>query len=355
MTSSTAVLPADVPLAPEVRRYLSRLGNADFIFAPPLFLSRFLIRAACWLTSWLEPSYPLLHVWDETHPFGRLRFYRPRGPAPKTILLYIHGGGFVICGIETHDGLCRALAQRGGFLVASLDYRLAPEHLFPAAQRDVLAAYAHLRAAGASLAGGAGPVEVAVGGDSAGGNLAASLSLVLAMGAAGDAEGERVAPLARLAALPQPWFLLLLYPAVDMMAASASHVKYARGWFLSARMREFFWRHFLGPAGPARDALARLPLLSPLLAARALLAVAPPALVVTAEHDILHDEGVAFAAALRVAGQARVEHVEAAGLWHGFANALHVGPAARAVEDAAERLARLDAELRGGVSQPSSR
>ena len=347
-----ALLPADVPgLDPAVRRYLSRLGHADFIFAPPLWVSRFLIRASCFLTSLFEPSYPLSRVWDEVHPFGRLRFYLPRGAPPQTVLLYLHGGGFVLCGIATHDGLCRALASRGGFLVASLEYRLAPEHPLPSAQRDVLAAYAHLRAAGAALTGdgGGGPVAVAVGGDSAGGNLAASLSLALAMGAAGDAEGERVAPLARLAALPQPAFSFLMYPAVDMTARSASHKKYAAGWFLSARMREFFWGHYLGPPGPARDALARLPLLSPLLAKRELLAAAPPTLLLTAEHDILHDEGVAFAEALRAAGQARVAHVEARGLWHGFANALHVGPAARAVEDAAARLAQLDAELRGAV------
>lgn len=348
----TPVLPSDVPLDPAVRRYLSRLGRADFLFALPLFLTRFCIRASCFLTSFLEPSYPLSRVWDETHPFGRLRFYLPRGAPPQTILLYLHGGGFVLCGIETHDGLCRALASRGGFLVASLDYRLAPEHPVPSAQRDVLAAYAHLRGAGAALTGaraGGPPVAVAVGGDSAGGNLAASLSLALAMGAAGDAEGERVAPLARLAALPQPAFSFLLYPAVDLTARSASHVKYAAGWFLSARMREFFWGHYLGPPGPARDALARLPLLSPLLAKPELLAAAPPTLLLTAEHDILHDEGIAFAKALAVAGQARVAHVEARGLWHGFANALHVGPAARAVEDAAARLAQLDAELRGVV------
>jgi len=345
----TPLSPSDVPdLHPAVRGYLSRLGRADFIFAPPLFLARFLINAACWLTSFLEPRRPLRRVWDEAHAFGRLRFYMPLGAPPKTILLYLHGGGFVLCGVETHDGLCRTLAARGGFLVASLDYRLAPEHPFPAAQRDVLAAYEHLRGgAGAALLGG-GRVEVAVGGDSAGGNLAASLSLALAMGAAGDAAGERIAPLPRLAALPQPFFSLLVYPATDLTARSDSHVRYAQGWFLSAGMREFFWGHWLGPPGPARDALAREPLLSPLLARRALLAHAPPALVLTAEHDILHDEGVAFAAALRGAGQPRARHVEARGLWHGFANALHVGPAARAAEDAAERLAALDEELRRG-------
>jgi acetyl esterase len=347
---SESVLPADVPdLHPSVRRYLSRLGNADFILLPPFF-ARLLVNAACWFTSFLEPSRPLRRVYDERHSFGRLRIYLPLGAPPRTILLYLHGGGFVFCGVRTHDGLCRTLASVGGFAVASLEYRLAPEHAFPSAQRDVLAAYEHLRGAAGSEIVGGGPVEVAVGGDSAGGNLAASLSLALAMGAAGDAEGARVAPLPRLAALPQPFFSFLIYPAVDMTAKSKSHARYARGWFLSARMKEYFWGHFLGAPGPARDALARLPLLSPLVARSELLAEAPPTLVLTAEHDILHDEGVAFAEALRAAAKHRaVHHVEGAGLWHGFANALHVGPAAKAVEDAAVRLRALDKEVRGGT------
>ena len=251
----------------------------------------------------------------------------------------------MLCGVGTHDGACRALARNTGFLVASLEYRLAPEHPVPAPQRDVLAAYAHLLRAADALTGGARGVRVAVAGDSAGGNLAASLCLSLAMAAAGNAEAEFVAPLHELRRLPQPAFQLLIYPACDLPASLPSHKKYARGWFLSARLREFFWKHYLGPAGPSRDALSLLPLLSPLRAGPTLLGAMAPALVMTAEHDVLHDEGVALVEAIRRGG-GKAWHMEGSGLYHGFANNCHIAPAARQMQDFAYRAAALDAELR---------
>ena len=126
----------------------------------------------------------------------------------------------------------------------------------------------------------------------------------------------------------------------------ASHKRYASGWLLSARLKAFFRRHAVGAPGPLHDAAVLQPLRSPARAPRAALAACPPMIVATAQHDVLHDEGEAFAALLRAAG-ARAEHVECAGLWHGFAQSLHVPPAREAVEALAARAAALDAELRG--------
>ena len=337
------VLPEHVMLAPDVRSSLRLLGSIDAaLTSTPLWLSRF-IAGLAWVQPYLlGPSVPLARVHTERHAFGALRFYTPLAPAqPAAYLLYLHGGGFVLCGLDTHDALCRALAAATGMTIASLDYRLAPEHAVPAPQRDVLRAYQHLVAA-------AGPqARVAVGGDSAGGNLATSLCLSLALARDGREAppfpcGARVAPLAELAATPQPALQLLIYPATDLASDAPSHARYARGWLLSARLREFFWGHYLGAPGPAREALKRHVLLSPLAAAgdaRALRGQCP-AVILTAQYDILHDEGVLYGEALQAAG-VRVEHVEGWGLYHGFATATDLATGARAVAECAGRVKAL--------------
>ncbi len=345
-----SVLPADVPLADDVRSSLRLMGSLDYpLTTLPLCISRALANLA-WLKPYLlGPAAPLERVWDERHPFGTLRFFQPAGPC-SAVLLYLHGGGYVMCSLASHDPLCRFLAHRTSTLVVSLDYRLAPEHAIPAPQEDVLAAYRHLLSRAPSLAvtGDAGRALVGVGGDSAGGNLAASLCLALASGALGSEpppfpSGARVAPLEVLSSTPQPAFQLLIYPATDLTLSSStpSHARYGGGgWMLSARLRDFFWRHYLGPAGEAREALKRHPLVSPSRGSPEALALVCPAIVLTAEHDILHDEGVAFAQLLQRCG-ARAEHLEARGLYHGFATSTEIKSGAAALTDMCQRLVLL--------------
>ena len=365
--SSDAVqplLPSDVQLAPDVRASLRLMGDLDLpLTRTPLWLSR-AIASLAWVRPYLlGPRHALERVRTERHAFGALRYFEPLPSAARrhrrpVTLLYLHGGGFVLCGLDSHHALCASLAAQTGCTVASLDYRLAPEHAAPAPQRDVLRAYQHLLAQSADAGGG----SVGVGGDSAGGNLAASLCLALALAAAGAEAppfpcGQRLAPLAELAATPQPAFQVLLYPVTDLASRAPSHARYARGWLLTDALREFFWRHYLGPPGAQREALKRHVLLSPLqaaaaaaaagggeggaaAAARAALRAPCPAVLLTAEHDILHDGGVQYARALVEAGAA-CQHVEALGLYHGFATATDLATGARAVAELAQRVVAL--------------
>lgn len=339
------ILPSDVPSLPsDVRSSLLVMGNLDFALTrTPLWMSRFIANLA-WVKPYLlGPSFPLASTpHTETHSFGKLRYFVPLAPAqPPTTLLYLHGGGFVICGLDSHHALCASLANQTGCTVASLDYRLAPEHAPPAPQQDVLKAYQYLL----SSTGG----RVAVGGDSAGGNLAASLCLALAMAAKGLQVpsfpcGTILAPLKELKATPQPAFQVLIYPATDLASDSPSHTKYATGWMLTATLREFFWANYLGPPGESREVLKKHILLSPLRAAgaegwvaRTALSALCPAVLVTAEFDILHDEGVEYGEVLRAAG-VRVEEVEGLGLYHGFATSTDMPTGARAMAEVAKRI-----------------
>jgi acetyl esterase len=198
----------------------------------------------------------------------------------------------VIGSLDTHDAIARNLCAGAQCTVASVDYRMGPEHRFPAAVDDAVAAAGWLAANAAEL--GADPERVAVGGDSAGGNLAACVAL-----AARDTAGPRLC------------YQLLVYPLVDYRCDSASYETYATGYgVLEARTMAWFRDHYLGSAADAEDWRA-----SPLLAENH--AGLPPALVITAECDVLHDEGVAYARALAGAGNA-VEHIEASGMIHGF-------------------------------------
>jgi acetyl esterase len=364
--SSDAVLPSDVELAPDVRASLRLMGDLDLpLTRTPLWLSR-AIASLAWVRPYLlGPRHALARVRTERHAFGALRYFEPLPSAARrhrrpVTLLYLHGGGFVLCGLDSHHALCASLAAQTGCTVASLDYRLAPEHAAPAPQRDVLRAYQHLLAEAAAADAGGGGGSVGVGGDSAGGNLAASLCLALALAAAGAEAppfpcGQRLAPLAELAATPQPAFQVLLYPVTNLASRAPSHARYARGWLLTDALREFFWRHYLGPPGAQREALKRHVLLSPLqaaaagaaaggeggaAAARAALRAQCPAVLLTAEHDILHDEGVQYARALVEAGAA-CQHVEALGLYHGFATATDLATGARAVAELAQRVVAL--------------
>lgn len=206
-----------------------------------------------------------------------LRLYRA---APRThgqavpALVYLHGGGWTIGDLDTHDTLCRSLAHGSGCAVVSVDYRLAPEHRFPAALDDALAATRWVRSQAGAL--GLDPHRLAVGGDSAGANLAAVVAL-----------------LERDAGQALAW-QLLIYPATDLRAVAPSHTVNGQGFLLTADTVRYYTGHYLGEASPA-DWRA-----SPLLAPD--LARLPPALVLTAGFDPLRDEGLAYADALARAG-----------------------------------------------------
>ncbi len=208
-----------------------------------------------------------------------LRLYRPAGSvsdAVLPVLVYFHGGGWTIGDLETHDVLCRQLANGSGVAVVAVDYRMGPESVFPAAVDDCIAAVRYVRAQAAAL--GIDPARVAVGGDSAGGNLAASVSIALRDG--GDP------PLA---------FQLLIYPATDMRAGAPSHTHNGQGYLLTADSIAYYRGNYIDQEMHWSDWRA-----SPLLAAD--LSRLPPALVLTAGYDPLRDEGRLYADALSAAG-----------------------------------------------------
>src|SRR5262245_13361078 len=205
-----------------------------------------------------------------------VRFYTPSGTGPFPILVFFHGGGWVIGNRETHDATCRALTNAAGCIVASVDYRLAPEHKFPAAVEDSYAATRWIADHATSI--GADPTRIAVGGDSAGGNLAATVSLA-----------------ARERGGPPLVFQLLVYPVTDHAYDTPSYKDNADGYFLTRDAMVWFWNHYLD-----READGRNPLASPLRARD--LQNLPQAFVMTAEYDPLRDEGEAYAKRLREAG-----------------------------------------------------
>ena len=250
-------------------------------------------------------------------PAGQIpvRIYTPVGTAPFPVLVYFHGGGWVIGNLDTHDGICRSLANRVGCLVVSVDYRLAPEHRFPAAPEDCYAATRWLAEHAGSLGGDKG--RIAVGGDSAGGNLAAVVALM-----ARDRGGPKLA------------FQLLVYPATDTDFETRSYRENSEGYFLSRADMVWFWNHYA-----PRDEDRRNPYAAPLRAAS--LRGLPPALVITAEFDPLCDDGNAYAARLREDG-VPVRLSQQDGLIHGFfqmgavidRGRASVDEASRAVKDA---------------------
>jgi len=223
-----------------------------------------------------------------------LRLYRPRGVADTTALpvfVYFHGGGWVIGDLDTHDVLCRQLAAEAGVSVVSVDYRLAPEHKFPAAVDDAWAATRWIVGHAGQLA--IDPTRVAVGGDSAGGNLAAVVALM-----ARDAGGPTLA------------LQVLQYPVTDLSAETRSYQDFAEGYTLTRTGMRWFKAHYLDKPEDARDWRVS-PLLAPSLAGVA------PALIVTAGFDPLRDEGTAYAERLRDAG-VTVDYVCYGGMLHGF-------------------------------------
>ncbi len=229
-------------------------------------------------------------------PAGDLRvrrFVPPAAAAPFPVLVFLHGGGWVVGSIETHDPFCRLLAEQAGVGIVSVDYRLAPESPYPAALDDAEAAFRWT--VGNAAEWGADPARLALGGDSSGANLAAVLANRLA------AEGSG----------PSLRALVLLYPVTDHPSARhPSYAENATGYGLMAEAMEWYWAQYAAdvPAGdPSVSPLRGGPTLPPL----------PPTLVATAEYDVLRDEGIAYARKLADAG-VPVQHLHAPDMPHDF-------------------------------------
>ncbi len=219
-----------------------------------------------------------------------VRVYTPAGNGPFPVLVYYHGGGFVIGDLESHDGVCRLLTNGAGCVTVAVDYRLAPEAKFPAAVDDCYAATRWVSENAAQL--NADPNRLAVGGDSAGGNLAAVISI-----------------LARDRKTPKIVFQLLIYPATDITCSAPSH-KTNTEYILTPADIRWFMGHYLRSDDDKRN-----PLASPLFTAS--FNGLPPALIITAEFDPLRDEGEDYGRKLREAGvPVQVSRYE--GMVHGF-------------------------------------
>ena len=204
-----------------------------------------------------------------------VRVYWPQTGGPLPALVYFHGGGWVIGNLDQVDRTCRSLAKQSGCVVVNVDYRLAPEHKFPAAVDDAYAATQYVAAHAGEF--GVDPRRIAVGGDSAGGNLATVVCLIAR---------ERG---------PKLGFQLLVYPVTDHDDDSPSMTEFADGYLLTRAVMPWFWGHYV--TGPEQ---ARHPHASPMNAAS--LAGLPPAMVITAECDPIRDQGEAYAAKLKAAG-----------------------------------------------------
>lgn len=221
-----------------------------------------------------------------------LRIYTPAGEGPFPLMVFFHGSGFVLCSLNTHDGMCRNLAAGIGCVVVSVDYRLAPEHTFPAGPDDCLAATRWAAAHAAEL--GADPSRIVLAGDSAGGNMAAVTAIRVRDEGGPALNGQ-----------------ILLYPVTDYHEpGTPSYEENADGYGLTRETMRWFWNHYLSDPAEADNPLAA-PLRHPDLAGL------PPAYIVSAEFDPLRDEAEIYGEKLRAAG-VPVEITRRPGMNHGF-------------------------------------
>lgn len=257
---------------------------------------------------------PVGTVRDETIPGDiAVRIYRPAVDSALPILVYAHGGGFVFCDLDSHDGLCRSLANRIPAVVVSVAYRLAPEHRWPAAAEDVYTVAQWAARNGGTL--GADASRIVVSGDSAGGNLAAVTAVM-----ARDRGGPSLAG------------QLLVYPMITADFDTESYRLFGDGFYNPRPALQWYWDQYVPSSADRQD-----PYASPL---RADLRGLPPAVLVVAGHDPLHDEGVAFGDALTAAGVKTVRcHYQ--GAIHGFMTMPMLDLAQRARAEVCAELSRL--------------
>ena len=299
-----------MPLNTEARTLLDLM---DAVGAPPLD-SLPPVEARSARAALAAPVLEYCHETIDLHADGvPVRLYRPTpGEAAPGLLVWFHGGGWVLGDVASHDNICHALARRSGHAVLSVAYRLAPEDAFPAGLDDCITATGWVATHADQL--GIDVTRIAVGGDSAGANLAAVVCQ----------------------APPTPLALqVLVYPVVDARMSSDSYTENGDGYFLTARsMRWFVDLYLSGGLGAPDD-----PRVSPLLASDAALADGPPALVITAGFDPLRDEGVAYAGRLADVG-VPTSHVHYPGQIHGFFSMPHhLGEARTALALAAQAVA----------------
>jgi acetyl esterase len=266
-----------MPVDPQIQQLLDKGTGVPATHTLPVVVARAQYEARIALMA--KPA-GVAAVREQTidGPGGRLRIriYTPHGTGPFSLLVFFHGSGFVLCSLDTHDGMCRNLCAGATCVVASVDYRLAPEHKFPAGIDDCLLASRWAAAHAAEL--GADPARIAIAGDSAGANMAAVTALRVR-----DEGG------------PALCGQLLLYPVTDYYApGTPSYRENAEGFGLTRETMKWFWDHYLShPSEGAHPHAA--PLRAPVLSGL------PPALVITAEYDPLRDEGEIYAEKLRAA------------------------------------------------------
>jgi len=285
-----------MPLDPQVEDFLRRLAAVNLPSLPEQTVAQ--LRAQMDMSTHFLGELPrVAHVEDRRIPGPggtlRIRIISPQaaGSGPLPVVVYFHGGGWVLGNIASHEGICRAVANAGGVLVVTVDYRLAPEHPFPAAAEDAYATTSWVAEHAAEFGGD--PRRIAVAGDSAGGNLAAVTCLI-----ARDRGG------------PSLDFQVLLYPITDYDLNNKTYIENADGYFLTRTEMTWYWEHYVEKAEDCWH-----PHVSPLRASD--LTRLPPAFVITAEFDVLRDEGEAYARQLQAAGvAAKLRRYD--GMIHGF-------------------------------------
>ncbi len=306
-----------MPLHPQAEAFLNQmaaLGNPPmWTLTPEQARASFLALRAL-----AGPPEPVARIEERRIPGSQaeipIRLYAPTSDQPLPVTLYFHGGGFVIGNLDSHDNVCRILANRTPTIVVSVDYRLAPEHPFPAAPIDAYDALQWTAAHAAEIGGD--PARIAVAGDSAGGNLATVAALM-----ARNRKGKL------------PLFQLLVYPVTDATHSQPSYETYGEGYLLTKETMQWFLRHYV-PADQDR----RHPYLSPLFEKN--LSGLPPVHIIVAEYDPLRDEGTAYAQRLEAAGVTASVSCYA-GMLHGFFSLTGLfDDAARALDESAAALRR---------------
>lgn len=303
-----------MPLDPEAKAVLETMAGAADVdpFSVPHTVMR---EAFAAMSGQVEgPEVAKVEMTEADGPAGKipLRIYTPAGAGEKPGLLFFHGGGFVVCDLDSHDATCRELSNGSDCVVVSVDYRLAPEAKFPAAPEDCYAATKWVVDHASEL--GIDAQRIAVAGDSAGGNLAAVVAMMCR-----DRNGPALS------------HQLLIYPVTDNRFDTISYKENGVGYFLSADMMRWFWHHYLESEIDGDN-----PLASPLRATD--LSRLPSTTLLTAEYDPLRDEGCAYAKRLQEAG-VQTTYTNYPGVFHGFFGMTAQIPRARqAVDEACAEL-----------------